>query len=860
MSLHDCLQRAIDSGDLPPRQARAAQQLFADRLATHAHLGQGAEAMAAEDVWIALRRQNIKKRRAAVMQIKANLALAKDLASHRDSDGQANAASALRQKVEWGQSATHQSVASRAAALEASYMRDINGLLSDQQANIWSQTFNVRGNRHRKASMDNIAREMMGQKTGDANAAEIADAASKTIERARQENNAAGGEIAKLEGYGLPHEWDRKKVSAMSPQDFAARLYDEQDWARMIDRATEQPFSKSTKAARLAFLEKIHDNIRTGGWNRREPSGAGFAKSLGKSRTDHRILHFKNADGWLAVNAELGRSDPFAAVVGHLKNMARETATMHVFGPNPVAGMQYAKQVVMTLAVERPWSPGIQVLPNGKRVSWYSDAMAEAKGVAAQADRMMDSFTGAANQPEMDVIANIGGGVRHLQVASKLGGAILSVSSDPGFMALASRHVGMSPPKVLSRLVKTLALPENRAMLKRAGIIADTVSSTAIVQARFMGETYGPKIMQRMSEFTIRAQGLAMWTDINRGVFKLEFYGHLADNVGKAWADLNPHLRDNVLALRGITPEDWEVIRQTELHTDAAEPDAKFLIPDDIRRRGKTTAGSNSQDLDPDYALDLSLKLSAAIQEQMEFAIPSATLRGSSHLQGKPGTLTGELIKSVGMFKNFGMSLMFFQLGRVLFHKVRGNRFGNALLFAMMTTAAGAVSLQLKDLWYGRDPRPMNEGRFWKAAAIQGGGAGIFGDFLYASENRFGGGFGGTVAGPGVGFLSSTGQTFTGLVGAAMSGDPQKMDASQREIIRYLNQNSGPLNLFFWNTLVDRYMWDTLQAWADPEAADGWARAAKKRKADFGQGQYWPQGQLVPDRMPDFSNLMGAPE
>lgn len=849
MSLHDCLQRAIDSGDLPPRQARKAQELFAERLTVHAHLGQGAEAMAAQDVWIALRHQNIKKRRAAVMQIKANMGLAENLARHRDSDGQANAASGLRQMVEWGQSANHQSVASTASALEASYMRDIGDLLADQDANIWSQTFNIRANRARRARMDNIVREMKGEGSGDTNAREIAEAMTKTIDRARQEFNAAGGEIGKLEGYDLPHNWDRQRVARISADEFAAKLENEIDWARIIDRKTEQPFTRSSRAARVDFLKRVHDNIRTGGWNKREPSGQGLGKSLGKSRSDHRILHFKSANGWLKVNAELGQSDPFAAAVEHLKNMARETAIMRTFGPNPVAGMQYAKQTVMKLAVERPWQTGLTQGPMGSHVKWHSDAQSEAAGVAKQVDRMMDQFTGRANQPEMDVVANMMAGTRHFLVASQLGGAMLSAVSDSGFMALASRHVGMNPPKVLARMVKTLALPENRAMLARAGIIADAASSTAIVQSRFMGETYGPKVMQRLSEFTLRASGLSAWTDINRGVFKLEFYGHLADNAGKSWANLDPHLRDNVLAMRGITPEEWDIIRATGLHRDPAEPDATFLIPDDIRRR---------DDLDPDQALDLSLKLSSAIQEQMEFAIPSASLRGRSALQfGNAGTLGGEFMRSVLMYKNFTMSLMFNQLGRVLFHKARGNRFGNVMLFAMATTAAGAVSLQLKDIAAGRDPRPMNDSRFWKAALIQGGGAGIFGDFLYASENRFGGGFAGTAAGPMVGFASDAGKTFTGLVQAYSDGDPGKKDTAERQLLGFLNRNAGPTNLWYMNTAFDRLVWDSLQDWSDADAAAAWSRETKRRAKDFGQGIYWPRGQMTPARMPDFTNIMG---
>ncbi|MDE8420560.1 hypothetical protein, partial [Klebsiella pneumoniae] len=48
----------------------------------------------------------------------------------------------------------------------------------------------------------------------------------------------------------------------------------------------------------------------------------------------------------------------------------------------------------------------------------------------------------------------------------------------------------------------------------------------------------------------------------------------------------------------------------------------------------------------------------------------------------------------------------------------------------------------------GKRPTPTDAQAFWGAAVLQGGGFGIFGDFLQSSQNRFGGGFLGSLAGP----------------------------------------------------------------------------------------------------------------
>lgn len=860
MSLHDCIQRAIDSGDLPPARARAAQRLFADRLKAHAHLGQGAEAMAAEDVWVHLRREAIRRRRSAVMQASAYTNLAEALARHRDSDGTANAASALRQTVEWGQSATYANVESTRQALEQSFFQGIGELIHTHKRNIL-------GNVRQKALTRLWVKELKGEGTGDPAAFSLAMAIRDTLERARQMFNAAGGDLAKLEGYDLPHHWNRKVIAQVDADTFARDLYDDIDWARITDRATSQPFAKSAKAARIDFLRRVHRNIVTGGWETREPSGATIGQSLGKSRSDHRILHFRDADGWFKANQKYGSADPFSTVVEHLRGMARDIALMRIFGPNPEAGFEYARQAAMKLAQDRPWKPskGMGFVPV------YSDAAAEVAGVARQTRRMLDMVTGAANQPESDLFAAVmSNTVRPFLVASQMGGAMLSAITDVGYMGQAAFQIGGSPGRVIARHLKYVGIELTdtatrlatlgrvdrarvEARLDRMGIIAEAAASTGVSQARLMGEDFGPGIWQRLSEFTLRASGLTRWTDIARGVAKMEVFGTLAENADRPLAEIDETLRMR-LAERGITADDWEVIRSTELFSNPRFEKGTFLLPADLRRR---------TDLSPDLAQELALKLETLAEEAKEFFVPSSSLRGRATLQvGAPGTVAGELSRSTLMYKNFPLTLMYNQMGRVLFHKVRGNRLGNVLAFSAIAWLGGALTLQLQEIRNGRDPRPMNSGKFWKAALLKGGGLGLVSDFLYAAENRFGGGIGSTTAGPVVGAADRL-ISLTGAIGTALTErDPAKASEQwnkvQVEGLRFANQFSGPTNLWYLNLALDRMGWDYLTEWADPDAPAGFARAEKKRIKEYQTPSYWPQGELLPTRLPDLSNMFGA--
>jgi hypothetical protein len=865
MSLHDCIQRAIDSGDLPPALARRAQAKFAERLKAHAALGQGAEAMAAEDTWIYLRRDSIRKRRGAYMQAKVQMEQVEGMARHRDSDGQPSAASYLRQLVEWGQSSKATAIRATQEFLEQSYLRDVSDLVMATKRN----TLTGGTSKRTKALTANIVRELKNQHTGDLKAKDFAVAVKTVIERARREANAAGAEIGKLEGYDLPHHWNRQKVASVSADEFARDMYDEQDWARIIDRDTEQPFSASTREARIEFLKRIHEGIRTGGMSTREPSGQMIGSSLGKRHADHRVLHFNTPDGWLKMDAKYGDGDPLAAIMGHLSVMARDTAIMRTLGPNPRATLEYLRQAGIKLAQDRPWKPNLSVDITTKRViTAYSSPAQEMDAVFTTANRMLDLVTGAANRAEMDMLANfMGNTIQPMLVASQLGGAMLSAVGDVGFVGMAARHVGVKPSKVITRMLAnvagsltdtavnlaTLGQAERATVTRkfaRLGIISESLVATGVAQGRMVGDHGGPGFWQNMSELTMRASGLTAWTDIGRATFKSESYGFLAENADRAWDQIDPWLRDNLLGAAGITADEWDIIRATPLMEHPRDPQATFLIPDDIRRR---------TDLDPDQALTLAIKLGGAIENQKEFAVPSASLRARAAMhQAKPGTAMGELQRSVLMYKNYPLTLMQNQLGRVLFHKVRGNRFGNIAMFATVTTLAGALSLTLKDFRDLKDPRDMTEGRFWKAALIQGGGLGLFGDFLYSTENRFGGGWATSIGGPIVGFLDNSGSLLVQGGNALASGDPEQIDAFQRDLIKFADRFAGPTNLWYLSAAIDRWFWDNLTEWADPEAHENWARDEKRRASEYGNKSNWPRGQLVPNSLPDLSAALGG--
>ncbi|MEO1606728.1 MAG: hypothetical protein AAFU34_15530 [Pseudomonadota bacterium] len=838
MSLWDCIQRAIDAGQMSRRRGAAAQSYFEERRSAHASLGAGADAAAAEDVWVKLRQDHLRRRRGNLLQVKKGMELIDKVTRFRDAQGNSNAAQALLELISWQQHARFESVESITEALRGSYRRQIAGFLKQHAPNIIGTTRN-------RARLPDIVRALYGEQS-TAQARAMADAVRRTLEMARRDFNAAGGSIGKLEDYDVPHSWNAAKLRDVGAERWMADQADRLDWDRMIDLETDLPFTHSTLERRHQFLRQIYDSITSDGWSKREPAGVQLGRSTAKARSDPRVLHYRSADAWLEMNDAYGVSDVFSTVIAHLDNMARDTAMMRILGPNPRAGLELARQTATKLAHERPWKPSTG-LTVGRG---YKTAVEEVQGAGNHARRMLDVHTGASNRAEMDTVASFFSGARHFLISAQLGGAMLSAVTDHGFMYRASKHVGLNFSNVIGRHVKLIASSGARDMAIRSSVIADTLANTGVAQARFMGDVQAPEIAQRVSEFTMRASFLTRWTEMARGAFRLEFYGMLAENAARSWDDLDQPLRDLVLDARGITPAEWDIIRSTELYRDQHEPEATFLIPDDIRHR---------TDIDGDQAVDIALKLEAAIREQVEFAVPSASLRGRANVEALGNSaFMRELAKTGLMYKSFAMSLMYNQLGRISFARINGSRASAGLGFALITTVAGGISLQMKDLAAGRDPRPMDTPAFVYAAAIQGGGLGILGDFAYAAENRFGGGLEQTVAGPVVGLVDDTAGLIGNGVKALMSDDPRHSDQAGRAMVRYLNRYTPGQNLWYANLAIDRMFWDQLQELVDSEAQKDWDRRANRRARDFGQELYWPQGDPLPLAPPDFSNTIGG--
>jgi hypothetical protein len=131
-----------------------------------------------------------------------------------------------------------------------------------------------------------------------------------------------------------------------------------------------------------------------------------------------------------------------------------------------------------------------------------------------------------------------------------------------------------------------------------------------------------------------------------------------------------------------------------------------------------------------------------------------------------------------------------------------------------------------KGYWPPRDP---TDPATWGAAFVQGGAAGIYGDYLFGRVDRFGHGPLETLLGPTVGAGSGLVNLILKARDASISEDEQVKLA---DWINYATQNTPYVNLFWVRPALDYLFLNSLREVATP----GFIRKTEsKRLSQYGQ-------------------------
>lgn len=705
-----------------------------------------------------------------------------------------------------------------------------------------------------RALLDDLGREAFGEQTGDPAARALAQAWGETADRARLMFNAAGGDIGKREDWGLPTFHDPLRVRQVGREAWIEALLPHLNPARMTDRVTGAPF---TEKRLRAVMSEIYDTISTGGLNKRPPGEHLGRGMLANQRGEERFFVFKDYDAWKAYQDQFGAGDVFGIMMGHLDEMARDIARMQILGPNPDHQWEWLKRFALREAAL-------------EEAAGVKGAAEKGRTYVRTADNMLAHFTGEANVPERAWLAEMGATTRSYLTGASLASAIISdVPSAPVFGAMARAFSGLSKTGDMARLGELIASPQARANARRSGFIIEQATDGLIrgAQDSLRLSTVGTQVdgrglnafARRLPAASFRVSGMTGWNAARKRSFRLEFMGALQDRrdmtlAAMAAGDDEDRAFAGLLAARGFSEADWAKIRAAEAWTPT--PGASFLRPAEI----VASAGE-----------DLGFRVAEMIEMQTRQAVPETTLWTRAKLVGRdqPGTLWGEGRRSWAMFRSFTLTAQHLYAEDLVLRGVRAGQVAGYTvtaatgIFAALTLS-GALSIQLRELAKGNDPRDMTKATFWFAAALQGGGLGILGDFFYASQSRAGKSSAMTAFGPAAAAASDLWDFTGGNVGEISAGldDGETLDEAiagahiGRDATRLVGRYAPIASLWWARAAWDRAVIDNLQKLVDPEADEAFRARRRRLEREYGQTQWWPSGETAPARAPDLTTAL----
>jgi len=819
MTFKKCISDGVAAGEITQEKADEVLNLFDELFEQYnRQLGPGpATSKASIDAANVMKKQVLERKRRMMLQAQTWKRITLDLENYRTAGTkQPRKDKAALALFEQDDGSRFLSIAQIEKAINRSATRKMDKVLATFRRDLTGRVRN-------KAKLENMIREtFVPGSTRDASARELAQGWQEAAEYLRKRFNAAGGAIPKRSDWGLPQQHSSVKVRQAGYQTWRNKITPMLDLEKMVDQQTGLTFSP--QKLEIA-LRDVYETISTDGMSKIKPSGRPSGqKAMANQHAEHRFLVFKDADTWMKYNDEFGNSNPFDVMIGHISNMSRDIAFMERLGPNPMATKNFVKDTLLKESANDP------------------KAVDRARVAGRKMDELYNILRGTHNTPVHGVLATTLAGTRQLLQSAQLGAASISAITDVNFQRIARAMNGLPQTNTLRAYLKALSplgAEEKGRLAIRLGLTAEGWSSIASAQMRYTGDITGPEVTRRVADFVMRASLLSPMTQAGRWSFGMEFLGTLADNVGKKIDELHPSLKKS-LEKYGIGSDKWDIMRSTELYDYKG---AKFLRAEDIEFR---------DDIDPKLARELATNLMAMVETETNFAVPSTSIRGRAALTGDipPGTFSGEMVRSFAMYKNFGVTLVNTHILRSAATPGamgKGKAFTNLII---STTLMGALALQLKEMSKGRDPRSMDTGEFWGAAFLQGGGLGIYGDFLFADLNRFDRGLGETIAGPVAGFLNDVKNLTVGNIFEAIQGEDTK---AASELISFAQRYTPGASIWYMRLGLERLIFDQAKLWADPEARTKMRRIQRKYQREYGQDFWWQQGKTLPDRRPDVT-------
>ncbi|MEI1691266.1 hypothetical protein [Acinetobacter nosocomialis] len=726
-----------------------------------------------------------------------------------------------------------QSIDSKARGIAAIYRGDLVDFYSNIKGGLGIFTD--------QELVQKIVRERFGENTGDALAKKISDKMGNVFETMRERFNRNGGDIGKLDNWGLPQTHNLEKIAKAGKEAWVNKAESLIDTRQYVHENGDYYSQQEIRS----LLEYTYDTLSSDGANKievgRQAMGGGTSKVTNR-HGESRVLHFKDAESWLEYQSDFGGMQFVDLVEAHINGLSKDIAMVENLGSNP----KTALKILMDAASKKDWEKGIEAnKTNSSR---------------KRAQTMFDEFSGG-NSPQSQVLANLGLAYRSMNVASMLGGTTIASIADQATIAKTASMHNVAYRKAFGGLLEQLN-PVNKADRELAHSLGlateEMLGSIARWSDDGLTSTYGKseklaRISSGVATQVMRISLLNALTSASKvGFTKLlmEKYGRLSRS--KAWNDLDVQDRE-LLSNTGLDERAWQIFQLANPVVDRKgnqlmSARSIYEIPDE-----KLAAFG-----DPKQVKDqVASQLQAHLLDEQGMAVIEAGLRERTWMTvGAKGTITGEVFKGLTQFKSFSASFLMRQGSRMAAQEgLKGKAAYGVPLFVTMTLLGGLV-VQLRELLNGNDPQtiydsndPKKAGSFFMRSLVAGGGLPVLGDILVAGTDTSGRDANSFVSGP-------LGSDFSAVLGLTVGNLTQYNEGKDtnfgNEAFKFVKSKIPAQNLWYTKAAINRMVFDEMQ---DAVAPGYREKALRKAEQKQDRERFW--GDDINDiRAPNFERVV----
>ncbi len=669
------------------------------------------------------------------------------------------------------------------------------------------------------AAIRDFVHEVRGEKTGNEIAAKGAKAYLETVEKIRTRENAAGADIGKLDYSYLPQPHDTGAIVRAGKDAWVSKVMPLMDRERFV----KEDGAPMNDAELEQLLGHIYDTLATEGDVRLTPGAGGRGSRASRFDDAHRSLHFKDAASYLSYFRDFGKGSVFESIHNHINQHAKNIGMMEAFGANPTATYRLLKDQALA-----------------------ADAGAAGKSVRgatkflATPDMVWETINGDTATPVNPRGAAVGRAIRNYISAVRLGGIMLSSINDAPMWLATAKYNGVPLGSALRQFFGSL---KSNSIVDDAARLGLAVDSIAGEMQTWHGGNMRQDWTGKLANTTMKLQLVESWTHRLRAGLGLMLQDRLATLKNTNWGELSSFDRDRMKAA-GVTEKDWQIWQAAK--------------PEQIRGRDLLTTSSirdveGFTDAEVNHATAAMLGF---IDNEAKTAVlaPDVVTRAAITQGAKAGTFGGELGRMVMLFKSFPLAMALRNIERLKSIPTAQGKIAYSMALLTSLTLFGALSIELKDLVAGKNPRDATTGKFWGAAAAQGGGLGIFGDMLYTGlggNSRAGTPNWTSLGGPVLSTAADLGNVTLGNIGQALQGKDTKAAA---EMIRFVRSNLPFLNLWYTKVMIDHMGLNDLQENASPGYI---ARQRAAARRDWGTTYWWEPGETQPSSLPQVAAALG---